>query len=237
MKLLLLSLLCVFYYGKLSSAEIICNAKGEEELDKVVKELYLFGAVDRPYPRDQSEMTKFCKTNSELAKYVKDYSEKCLPKQKKMVINLLVYSVVKTTNNMCKSRRRTQEFIRLSQCGNSAKNGTSKCWKTLIGSLNGIKSYKDAKLKIPLVCCNYFPFKHCATKEYEDVKCNSKQIDALEGLLNSYALEVLNLLCGDYTEDSDKCDQIVHLTPKFKSKTLPQSPVSAFIDILDSLPQ
>ena len=49
--------------------------------------------------------------------------------------------------------------------------------------------------------------------------------------------EVLRLLCGEYTEDNDNCDKIIHETPKSKlnANNLPKSVIGSYIDIFNSI--
>lgn len=61
--------------------------------------------------------------------------------------------------------------------------------------------------------------------EYEDV----------ETLLDGYANDVLNLICGDYTADSDKCDSIIMQTPEWKRPLTFKSFVIPLAQIIDSI--
>lgn len=86
---------------------------------------------------------------------------------------------------------------------------------------------------------NYFQFKQCNQRAYEKhtQSCNRRAIDGQEKLIDAYALDVLRLLCGEYTEESDICDKIINKTPKSKLKEndIPKSPINPFIAILNSI--
>lgn len=94
----------------------------------------------------------YYRENRDSQENIKNYANKCLVKLSKQVLNLLMYSVTKNSNNVCKSARRKAEFINIGKCGNVAKPDTIKCWKTLVMKIDAIQYYKDDKLKIPLVC-------------------------------------------------------------------------------------
>lgn len=59
----------------------------------------------------------------------------------------------------------------------------------------------------------------------------------MESVVDNYAKDVLSLLCGDYTDDSDKCERIVAITPDWdNSKKLKwNSLILSLAEVLDSI--
>lgn len=90
--------------------------------------------------------------NIEFQDWVKEYSGKCLASLSKRVLNLMMYSVTKNSNAVCKSSKRSREFLRLGSCGNAAKSDTIKCWANLTKAMDGISHHENNKMKIPLIC-------------------------------------------------------------------------------------
>lgn len=65
--------------------------------------------------------------------------------------------------------------------------------------------------------------------------CTEDNLTEYERLIDGYAIEILNLLCGDHTEDSDKCEKIVKQTPaKLASQRKPKSLLPPFIRNLEN---
>lgn len=57
----------------------------------------------------------------------------------------------------------------------------------------------------------------------------------IEVFLDGYAVDVLNMFCGEYTEDSDKCSKIIGKTPKWNKKIPSKNFVLPLVDVFDSL--
>ena len=66
-------------------------------------------------------------------------------------------------------------------------------------------------------------------------KCSETEVNKIENLVDSFANDSLNLLCSDYTEDSDKCSAIVDKTPKWTKELTSKSFILPFVAILESL--
>ena len=56
-------------------------------------------------------------------------------------------------------------------------------------------------------------------------------------MIDGFAIEVLNLMCGEYTEDSDKCPPLMKLTPRLarSNKRRPKSALLPMISVLESV--
>lgn len=68
-------------------------------------------------------------------------------------------------------------------------------------------------------------------------KCDVKTLPFIEGLVDGYAQDVLNLLCGEYTEESDKCSKIIHQIPKHTKALNHANFVLPIAEIINSLPK
>lgn len=69
----------------------------------------------------------------------------------------------------------------------------------------------------------------------EELNCSERAVNKLNILLDYYAQDTVNLLCGDYTDDSDKCQTIIGRTPEWKGPLKYKSFVVAMAEIIESL--
>ena len=67
--------------------------------------------------------------------------------------------------------------------------------------------------------------------------CTESNHDEIERLIDGYAIDTLNLICGDYSEDSDKCVKVLPKTPKkLSTHKRTKSLLPSFINILNASP-
>ena len=69
---------------------------------------------------------------------------------------------------------------------------------------------------------------------YKPENC-PQEAEEVERLIDGYARDGLNLLCGDYTEDSDKCSGIIRKTQKWNKPLTSKVFMVPLVDILNSL--
>lgn len=85
----------------------------------------------------------------------------------------------------------------------------------------------------------YFDWKQCTLEAYRNKGpkvCPEASVTGYESLIDAYAIDVLRLLCGDYTEDSDKCGPLMRKIPKGqKNDPTYNSPLNPFVEILKSI--
>jgi hypothetical protein len=66
--------------------------------------------------------------------------------------------------------------------------------------------------------------------------CPDSNVEEMDNLVDGYANEVLSLVCGDYTEESDKCVKLLPKTPKkLPAQKQPKSILPPFINILSAV--
>lgn len=81
---------------------------------------------------------------------------------------------------------------------------------------------------------NYYQFKE-EVLNIVDNKC-PKHTPEVENIIDGFASSILNLLCGDYVEDSDKCKRIIGNTPNGTNKKPNwKSIVLSLAEILESV--
>ncbi len=62
--------------------------------------------------------------------------------------------------------------------------------------------------------------------------CGHKKCDDFEKYINSLSGNTLNLMCGEYEEDSDKCEKLPSL-PKSTKFSKPPSIIIGFAQLLE----
>ena len=80
--------------------------------------------------------------------------------------------------------------------------------------------------------------KLCFIQSYEKNPkvCQQKDIEVLDNLFAAYVTDTMALICGDYTEDNDKCDKMYDKIPSIKNKAINNSPIAILSEIFDSFP-
>ncbi|CAG2121648.1 unnamed protein product, partial [Medioppia subpectinata] len=121
-------------------------------VDQLIREMFLFPGDQQQFPTNEIEMKQFCQSSKQREKAVKQYADTCLDSVDRTVLNLFVYSVVKHSSGVCKSRRRALELQQMGKCGNSDRKANKKCWNDWMATLAGITTLSNNKLKIPLAC-------------------------------------------------------------------------------------
>ena len=118
-------------------------------------------------------------------------------------------------------------------------------------NVHAIRKFKEPKLRIPLTCwyelslsnnadhqmlcsnSNYFVLKS-RIMELANQKCPEHSPEA-ENLIDGYANDILNLLCGEYTEESDKCSSIINKTPNWDKPLQWKVFIQPIVEILEGL--
>lgn len=203
-----------------------------------MQKLVLIGDPKFVFPESRDEMNIHCKNVTRYEKCIKDYSQNCLETFPRQVTGILAFGIAKTNKGYCTNQRRKDSYIAFGKCANFVKPNTDKCMFNYIDNLQGIENYPDNKLKIPLACCNFFVLKDCILNliQKNPQRCTDANYVEIERIIDGYAVDTLNLLCNDYTEDSDKCGKLLPQTPKkLATQKRLKSLLPPFISILASV--
>ena len=90
----------------------------------------------------------------------------------------------------------------------------------------------------------YHRFHDCAVEVYTDDKhsnvCSERAVQELESYITESMYDVLQYLCGDYQEYSDKCDNLLNkykdVWRSVKVGSRPKSPLTNANEVFDSVP-
>ena len=66
--------------------------------------------------------------------------------------SVAIYTIQKKNANICRSRRKSADFLEMAKCGNAVNKDNKNCWHKWMMTLNGISAVQEHKYKIPLIC-------------------------------------------------------------------------------------
>ncbi|XP_054161699.1 uncharacterized protein LOC128959716 [Oppia nitens] len=252
MLLLITLLLFVTLILQSQCAEIPCNQQSIDKLDDNVLKLTTFGDPNRNLPNEKDVMAH-CQADSVMISWGKNYTKTCLINRKEEmshhVTNLLMFSMKKVMNKRCRSETSRAVFIKAGKCANSLKDDTIKCWNKYIIDTQQVNKAKGTIIKndkhlLPLICCAYHRFHDCSVDAWSKSNgaepCNSKSVRELEGYVNDSMYDIIQYLCGDYQENSDRCDNLINrykeVFTTVRINKIAKSPLSASNEIFNFLP-
>nr|XP_027203418.1 uncharacterized protein LOC113797262 [Dermatophagoides pteronyssinus] len=191
------------------NAELPCKKGAEGEVDAVFGRMSGYGNVSRPFPTDQQELNNYCKGQFSDIRLIESYAKRCQHGLPKQYFNILVYTVKGSMSRICKKNsKKARQFLSASGCIRRASNHFDKCHRNLIERLHRIKFSEDKK-KIPYTCCEYYTLRKCFQDGgRNEAKCSDKEMETVEELIESTSSNALNFFCGEYAEDSDKCEKL-----------------------------
>ncbi|XP_054155318.1 uncharacterized protein LOC128953823 [Oppia nitens] len=130
-------------------------------------------------------------------------------KLSKQVASILTFALKNAFKHLCKKgSKRAFELISATPCVNQANAEITKCYTSLVDIIQGIK-YAEENKRIPHLCCEYytlFPCLYERTKRF--TKCTTKKMDIASDFVRNIFENIISLLCGDYTDQSDKCQTL-----------------------------
>ncbi|OTF81916.1 hypothetical protein BLA29_006110 [Euroglyphus maynei] len=191
------------------NAELPCKKGAEGEVDAVFGRISGYGNVSRPFPTDQQELSDYCKGQFSDIRLIESYAKRCQHGLPKQYFNILVYTIKGSMSRICKKNsKKARQFLSASGCIRRASHHFDQCHRNLIERLHRIK-FSDDKKKIPYTCCEYYTLRKCFQDGgRNEAKCSDKEMETVEELIESTSSNALNFFCGEYAEDSDKCEKL-----------------------------
>ncbi|OTF71886.1 hypothetical protein BLA29_007722, partial [Euroglyphus maynei] len=160
-------------------------------------------------PRTPAELKEWCGRVAPTERCLKDFANKCLNKQSKQSLSILMYSFSRVNKRICTNRKRRTSFLNLIECGREQLPLFSDVLRNLTTDFHAIPTLKEQNLRIPLICCSHYKWKNVAVNRIINLcPTNTAAHEEVENLLTSYSGDLMAVVCGDYTEESDKCDNI-----------------------------
>ncbi|XP_054152482.1 uncharacterized protein LOC128951258 [Oppia nitens] len=218
--------------------QLTCNKSSERTADTMFGHMVGYGNNSRRFPENDDEMQKYCSAQLADLKVLENYTKRCKKGLPKQFFAIMMYTLKSNVNRMCKrNSKKGMEFMVGSKCFNKATFELEKCHNVFIDHLQGVLTVDD-KLKIPHTCCEYYSFRQCLTERAKNVDiCGDKDLQTLDEFVESTTSNALNFFCGDYADDSDKCDKLGK-PPKKRSNLKRTKSISITIaEIFQSFPE
>ncbi|XP_075675882.1 uncharacterized protein LOC113798716 isoform X1 [Dermatophagoides pteronyssinus] len=193
-----------------------CDRKA---VDHCMLEMTIIGDPKQRFPIDLDTMNERCRQMKRLEKCVRNFAQNCLQ------------SDSRNTHFFLSERK--PAYISIGNCANPLMIELSKIINTFTRSLHGVRYYPEKNLRIPLLCCNYFLFKRSILNVIDE-NCLQTH-DEVEHLIDGYGNDLVNFICNDYTEDSDKCGTIIDQTPKWNKPLNYTSFIIPIAEIVNNL--
>lgn len=216
-----------------------CTSGGQRKTDATVAKLITIGNSGRKFPESKGpDLKVYCDQSDNYMKEIDQYKSKCMKGLPKQVTSILVYSIKNSIGQLCKKdSKKLTELISSTKCINRANPEINKCYTKLIDGILGTKHANDSK-KIPHICCEYFKIFPCiATRSKRISTCTENHITTATDFVRSILGNVIDLLCGDYTEGSDKCDSLGRPPKKLKSQRRTKSFMLPLVEIFATFPE
>ncbi|CAG2108299.1 unnamed protein product [Medioppia subpectinata] len=169
-----------------------------------------------------------------LALWTIAYGQDCSPKGMKR-FDITMARLVTIANSG--PGKKQDSLLKATPCLNHNDPLVTKCYTSFIDGLLGAQNANDTK-KIPYLCCEYVRIFPCFDEKLSPApKCNQKGIDFVSDLIRSIAGNVVDLICGDYVEGSDKCTHLGPPPKKSKKQRRLKSFAVPVLDLLSSFPE
>ncbi|XP_027194078.2 uncharacterized protein LOC113788821 [Dermatophagoides pteronyssinus] len=157
-----------------------------------------------------NDIDELCRKILLNEKCLRNYAENCMKSEARQTLSVMLYSVSRLNRKICSKQKRKQTTLTMMIC--LKKNPgfyQNILLKNLTETLYRISLEKRQKLKFPMICCNSYRMKESMIGEMIKNCPNNRQAqNELNIWIDSYSGDLFNLICGDYTEDSDKCETL-----------------------------
>ncbi|XP_054155161.1 uncharacterized protein LOC128953673 [Oppia nitens] len=215
-----------------------CNKKTYKEMDGLIARMLTFGNSGRKFPESATHVSKYCDDTKTAISKIEKLNKNCMKGLVKQVLSVTTYSAKKTFGQLCRQKsgpsKRMQEMLEAAKCLNKASDEIQRCYNITIDHFFSLKSVDD-KVKIPMACCAYHKKNHCMSKLSDKVNtCSEKQVDIAIRFIESISGSSLNLVCAEYNDSSDKCDQFNNFKTKSEPKLRTKSFFLPLIELFDS---
>jgi len=192
--------------------EITYGARCDEDSRSIANDcgekLFFVGRNSRLYPESGPHLDSFCRETTNLMSCVTDFTNACRQGLHRSMTNVMIATVRVNQRNYCSAKR--QELLDMSKCGNAIRGQSANCMDLFLANL-GRANVAVKRHRVPHGCCAFYELKACIIRAANRMPghiCNEQRLEHLERYINSMAGNTLNMMCGEYDEDSDKCKRL-----------------------------
>ncbi|XP_054153423.1 uncharacterized protein LOC128952112 [Oppia nitens] len=199
-------------YGARSAAGPQCTEVHRLKANRCAEQLFFVGRNSRQIPETEVQLQKHCTETGPLMRCVTDFSNRCRQGLHRTMSTVMVATVKFNNKNYCMMTEKSQELMAMATCSNVIKSETNQCLDVFLLAL-GRANHAHRRHRIPHGCCAYYQMKTCVLNEaakhnIPGGRCTGHRVEYVERYMNSMAGNTLNLMCGDYDEDSDRCQKL-----------------------------
>ncbi|KAH9414261.1 hypothetical protein DERP_008458 [Dermatophagoides pteronyssinus] len=191
--------------------------------------------IEKP-PRTSTDMREWCQRIVPMERCLKDYAQKCLNKQSRQTLSVLLFSISRTNKRYCTNKKRQKSFLNYVDCFHPQIHSIANVLRNMTTDFHAIPLVKEKTLRLPLTCCSYYKWKNIGVdKIIKSCPTNTAAHEEAENLLAGYTNDLLAIICGDYVEESDKCEGIIGKIPEWKRPLRWQNFILPLVTIFDSI--
>nr|XP_027194081.1 uncharacterized protein LOC113788823 isoform X1 [Dermatophagoides pteronyssinus] len=191
--------------------------------------------IEKP-PKTSTELKEWCDRIAPMERCLKDFATKCLTKFSKQTLSIMMFSMSRTNKRICTNKKRQKSFLNLIDCAHEQIPLFSNILRNLTTDFHALPLVKKQNLRIPLACCSYYKWKNIGINKLVKIcPTNTGAHDEIENLLSGYTNDLLSVACGEYTEESDKCDGIIGKIPEWKRPLRWQNFILPLIELYESI--
>ncbi|CAG2111260.1 unnamed protein product [Medioppia subpectinata] len=211
-----------------------CGKEAYREMDGMVAQ---YSSSNDRFPESIKELQARCLKRKEVLPKMEDLKNRCMDGLAKRVVAVVIYSMKRQRKIMCRKKpnKRMLEMAGAGKCINSFRPAAQNCVEEAMDHVIGIRNSTDNKMKIPFLCCTFVKMKACILETgHRSKQCSEEHLSLLVRQSEQVSNGPMNMACGDYNEESDKCDKI-QVPRRLANETLPKSFVMPMIDLMESL--
>lgn len=186
-----------------------CHKNVLQEVDDYLKQLEMINhPTSKRFPETMEELHEACLVNKKVTNMMSKLADKCMTGFSKNIIQVSIYSIKRSRKTLCKTKptKDVVEFLEAGKCINGGLNQFKDCLLRTQANIMSLRRV-ESKMRIPFICCETVRAKECLMETAKNVKeCTEAHVELLQNRFQMVSQNPMNMACGEYTEDSDKCD-------------------------------
>ncbi|KAH9405606.1 hypothetical protein TYRP_001461 [Tyrophagus putrescentiae] len=191
-----------------------CNAADQEKIDKLMRDAYILG-TNQQFPTDNKALKEFCSSRKRMLATGESYKEACVRGQLKNTLSVFIFSCGTSSPppaNSTPNVPRPSISRSVLQLGHRLGDGLLSSGGRSAGDRKGNPRVKRTS-----------------------GGCSEAQSKDVVGLIRAAFEDSINLLCGDYSEHTDRCDRFSFVTKSSTSGQKAYSFIMSAIQIVADL--
>ncbi|KAI1278143.1 hypothetical protein HDE_14546 [Halotydeus destructor] len=162
--------------------------------------------LNTTFPYDQTSANVYCRDARASIACIKDFTNKCLTDLPKQASSLVNYGYRKHIRTVCKTPQSRRELGEKFKCNNQAMDKLDSAMTVFIDTYRRVP-LMEAKVRITGLCCGYYSFLDNVLTESSKV-CSKSDSDFLRTFIDSFASDILEVLCSQVAQNKAICDTI-----------------------------